>query len=310
MTLTQLEYVLAVDRNRHFGKAAKECCVTQPTLSMQLQKLEDELGIIIFDRSKSPILPTNEGEAVITQAKIVIKENRKIYEVIHQAQNHLSGTFKLAVIPTLAPYVIPLFAHTFSEKYPDINLVIEESKTEDIIKQLDSDEIDAGILVTPLHDDSLIERVLFYEPFYLFAREDHPMSKLKEVDQGELDLDEIWLLNKGNCFRDQILNICSETRGEVAGNLRFESGNFETLKNMVLSCSGYTILPHLAVEQMTPSRKKLVRPFKAPIPTREVSLVHSRCFMKEKIIESIQNEIVAAAPKELRTLKGNVIEIF
>ncbi|MCK5884227.1 MAG: hydrogen peroxide-inducible genes activator [Bacteriovoracaceae bacterium] len=310
MTITQLEYVLAVDRNRHFGKAAKECCVTQPTLSMQLQKLEDELGIIIFDRSKSPILPTIEGEAVITQAKIVIKENKKIYEVIELAKNNLSGHFKLAVIPTLAPYVIPLFAQKFSEKYPDINLIIEESKTEDIIKQLDSDEIDAGILVTPLHDNSLIERVLFYEPFYLFAREDHPMSKLKEVDQAKLDLDEIWLLNKGNCFRDQILNICSETRGEVKGNLRFESGNFETLKNMVLSCSGYTILPHLAVEQMTASRKKMVRPFKAPVPTREVSLVHSRSFMKEKIIEAIQDEIVAAAPKELRTLKGSVIEIF
>lgn len=310
MTLTQLEYVLAVDRNRHFGKAAKECCVTQPTLSMQLQKLEDELGVIIFDRSKSPILPTLEGEAIIDQAKIVIKENKKIYEVIHAAQNNLSGTFKLAVIPTLAPYVIPMFAHTFSEKYPDINLVIEESKTEDIIKQLDADEIDAGILVTPLHDDSIIERVLFYEPFYFFAKEDHPLSNKDEVDQGDLDLDEIWLLNKGNCFRDQVLNICSENREEVAGNLKFESGNFETLKNMVLSCSGYTILPHIAVEQMPPSRKKLVRPFKSPVPTREVSLVHSRCFMKEKIIEAIQDEIVGAAPKELKTLKGSVIEIF
>ncbi len=310
MTLTQLEYVLAVDRNRHFGKAAKECHVTQPTLSMQLQKLEDELGIIIFDRSKSPIVPTLEGEAVIAQAKIVIKENRKIYEVIQAAQSNLSGTFRLAVIPTLAPYVIPLFAHTFSEKYPNINLIIEESKTEDIMKQLDSDEIDAGILVTPLHDDSIIERVLFYEPFYFFSREDHPLSKKKEVDQSDLNLDEIWLLNKGNCFRDQVLNICSETRGEVAGNLKFESGNFETLKNMVLSCSGYTILPHIAVEQMTAARKKLVRPFKAPIPTREVSLVHSRSFMKEKIIEAIQDEIVAAAPKELKTLKGNIVEIF
>lgn len=314
MTLTQLEYVLAVNKFRHFGKAASSCHVTQPTLSMQLQKLEDELGVIIFDRSKTPILPTTEGEAIIEQAKIVIKENKKIFDIIENCQKNLSGKFKLAVIPTLAPYIIPLFAKNFTAKYPDIKLSIQESKTEDIIALLENDEIDAGILVTPLHNDMMIERVLYYEPFYLFLNPTHSFIEKEKVKQEELDLKEIWMLNKGNCFRDQVLNICSEKRAlDRDENLLFESGNFETLKNMVLKHSGYTLLPHLAVKQLTSQRKKLTREFTSPIPTREVSLVHCRSFLKEKIIDALEQEIVNSVPNELRTIKSkdvDVVEIF
>lgn len=315
MTITQLKYVLAVNKYRHFGKAAAACFVTQPTLSMQLQKLEEELDVIIFDRSKNPILPTHEGEAIIKQAQIAVRENEKILDVVKNCKGKLAGDFRLAVIPTLAPYIIPLFAKNFVSKYPDVRLIIEEAKTEDIIKLLETDDIDAGILVTPLHDDTLIERVLYYEPFYLFVDPNNPLSKKKKVDQSDLNLKDIWLLNKGNCFRDQVLNICSDKKkyDESNDNLKFESGNFETLKNMVLKYSGYTLLPHLAVSQLTPSRTKLTREFCKPVPTREVSIVHSRSFLKEKIIDALEQEIIKAVPKELKTLKNRdveVVEIF
>ena len=311
MTLTQLEYVLAVNRYRHFGNAAKACFVTQPTLSMQVQKLEDELGIILFDRSKSPILPTSEGELIIEQAKTVVREQKRIFDLVQRAKDELAGDFRLAVIPTLSTYILPLFLKSFVAKYPNVNLIIDEYKTEEIVAQLAADEIDAGLLVTPLRDASLIERVLYYEPFYLFVAPDHPLGKKKKIRQDDLKLEEIWLLNKGNCFRDQVLNICSEDRDEqeTRGNIRFESGNLETLKNMVLTSSGYTILPHLAVGQLSAERRKLVREFRPPVPTREVSLVYGRSVLRERVIEALEEEITRALPRELRTLRRKDLEI-
>jgi LysR family hydrogen peroxide-inducible transcriptional activator len=311
MTLTQLEYVLAVNKYRHFGKAAKACFVTQPTLSMQVQKLEDELGIIIFDRSRSPILPTSEGELIIEQAKIVAREHKRIFDLVQRARDELAGDFRLAVIPTLSTYILPLFLKGFVEKYPNVNLIIEECKTDEIVALLAEDEIDAGLLVTPLHDASLIERTLYYEPFYLFVAPDHPLAKKKKITEDDLDLAEIWLLNKGNCFRDQVLNICSEGRDqrEIEGKIRFESGNLETLKNMVLTSSGYTILPHLAVEQLSAQRRKLIREFHPPVPTREVALVYGRRVLRERVIDALEEEILRALPGELRALDRRDVEV-
>jgi LysR family hydrogen peroxide-inducible transcriptional activator len=311
MTLTQLEYVLAVNRYRHFGNAAKACFVTQPTLSMQVQKLEDELGIILFDRSKSPILPTSEGELIIEQAKTVVREQKRIFDLVQRARDELAGEFRLAVIPTLSTYILPLFLKSFVEKYPNVNLIIDECKTDEIVTRLAADEIDAGLLVTPLHDASLIERVLYYEPFYLFVAPDHPLGRKKKISQDDLKLEEIWLLNKGNCFRDQVLNICSEGKDEdeIRENIRFESGNLETLKNMVLTSSGYTILPHLAVGQLSAERRKLVREFRPPVPTREVAIVYGRRVLRERVIDALQEEVLKALPAELRALDRTDVEV-
>jgi LysR family hydrogen peroxide-inducible transcriptional activator len=310
MTLTQLEYVLAVNKYRHFGRAAKACFVTQPTLSMQVQKLEDELEIVIFDRSKSPILPTLEGQFIIEQAKTVVREQKRIFDLVQQARDELAGDFRLAVIPTLSTYILPLFLKSFVEKCPNVNLIIEEWKTEEIVASLAADEIDVGLLVTPLHDASLIERVLYYEPFYLFVAPDHPLGKKKKIRQDDLNLSEIWLLNKGNCFRDQVLNICSEEEDrEVSDNIRFESGNLETLKNMVLTSSGYTILPHLAVAQLSAQRRKLVREFHPPVPTREVSLVYGRRVLRQRMIDALEKEILRVLPAELRSLDRKDVEV-
>ncbi len=314
MTITQLEYVIAVNKFRHFGKAAKHCNVTQPTLSMQLQKLEDELGVIIFDRSKNPILPTMEGERIISQAQIVVKEHKRIFSIVETSSEDIAGEFKLGVIPTLAPYLVPLFAQSFTSKYPDVKLKIEELTTEEILRLLDTDDLDAGLLVTPLHEDSLIERVLFYEPFYLFTSPNHPLAKKKKVKEDDLIGDGLWLLKDGHCFRSQVLNLCKTHNPNNTNmpNLKFESGNFETLKRMVLSCNGYTLLPHLDAKGFSESKKDLLKEFKKPVPTREVSLVHGRSFLKEKIIEALQEEILSVIPEELLSFKKmshSVVEI-
>ena len=311
MTITQLEYILAVEKFRHFGKAAKACAVSQPTLSMQLQKAEDELGVIIFDRSKNPIMTTDEGARIVNQARLVIREYKKIYSIVDATKDDVRGDFRLGVIPTLAPYVIPLFVGAFVKNYPQVNLRIEEFKTDEMVELLNSDELDAALLVTPLVGENLIERVLFHEPFSVFASKDHALLKKTKIKDKDLQSADVWLLNEGHCFRQQVLNLCkiSETNGNH-GNLKFESGNLETLKNMVLNNQGYTLLPELAVLNLSNEDKLHVREFQSPIPSREVSLVHSRIFLKEKIITALERAIIENLPKNLVSLKKENFEII
>ncbi len=310
MTITQLEYILAVEKHRHFGKAAKACSVTQPTLSMQLQKAEEELGVVLFDRSKNPIITTDNGARIIEQARLVIREYKKIFSIIDASKDEVRGEFRLGVIPTLAPYVIPLFAGHFVKKYPLVNLTIEEFKTEEIIELLSKDELDAGLLVTPLIGETFIERVLFHEPFSVFASKGHALLKKTKIKDKDLDTHDVWLLNEGHCFRQQVLNLCRISKDVgTHDNLKFESGNLETLKNMVLNSEGYTLLPQLAVLNLSAADKKHVREFQSPIPSREVSLVHNRIFLKEKIILSLEESIIENLPSSLSSLKKKNLEV-
>jgi len=310
MTITQLTYILAVDDFRHFGKAADKCHVTQPTLSIQLQKLEEELGIIIFDRSKTPITPTAIGEKIIRQARIIVKESERINDIVSNQGNEVGGTFKMAVIPTVAPYVIPLFLREFHDKYPDVKLSIEEMKTVDIIAALEKDSIDGALLATPLKNDQIIERVLFYEPFYAYVSEDSELYKAKSISEKEIDPNVLWLLHEGHCFRDQALNICQKKRGKKIGSthtsdIHFESGNLDTLRKLVDKYGGHTLLPYLATNDLNPEqKKKQLKSFKDPMPTREISLVHSRIFLKEHIINALEATILECLPKELKRIKG------
>lgn len=308
MTLTQLEYALAVDSHRHFGKAAKACHVTQPTLSMQLSKLEEELELVLFDRSKSPILPTPEGVAFLKQARVVIKEFHRLSDVVQNESEDLTGKLHLAVIPTLSPYVIPLFAKAFSVTYPKVELIIEERKTEEIIQLLDEDKIDVGLLVTPLTQENLIERVLFYEEFFLFCDPSSKLFNKKKVGADQISNESLWILDEGHCFRDQVLKIC-KYKGKRKGDIQFQSGNLETLKNMVKSWGGETLLPRLAVDQLDSNEKKWIRSFVNPIPTREVSLVHNRIYLKEKFIDALQEIIINSLPKGVTTLKSKTLNV-
>lgn len=311
-SLTQLEYLVAVDDLRHFGRAAQKCHVSQPTLSMQLQKLEEELDLIVFDRTKKPILPTQRGTQVIEQARVVLKEHRKFLSIGTKKDGEISGDFTLAIIPTLSPSIIPLFLDSFATQYPKVNLKIQEMQTEDIIKALKDDHIDAACLVTPLQEDSLIERVLFYEPFSLYVSDNHPLQKKKAIRDQDLKNIQLWLLSEGHCMRNQMTKICSMRKERsVFDHVSFESGSLETLKNLVKKGKGCTLLPYLAIQDLgKKERDNRVRDFKGKTPSREISIVHSRTFLKEEIINALEATILKLLPKELKSLKNQSLEII
>lgn len=310
-SITQLEYLIALDKHRHFGRAAKECHVSQPSLSAQLQKLEDELGVVVFDRSKKPILVTHKGEQVLEQARTIVKEHRRLYDVARES-GQLKGELNLAIIPTLAPYIIPIFVQEFSSKYPEVRLKINEYKTEDIIRLLCDDYLDAALLVTPLYDDRIIERSLFYETFHLYVNSDHPLYKRKKIKESDIDSHDIWLLSEGHCFRDQMLKICSMSdQAKPLENVEFESGNLETLINIVRTSRGHTLLPYLATFYLNQHEKKNnLKDFSQNIPVREVSLIHSRSFLKEDIIDALEQTILDNLPEGLSTLKQKKFSII
>lgn len=309
-TLTQYEYLIAIDDFRHFGKAAKHCHVSQPSLSLQLQKLEEELGVTLFDRSKKPILPTEVGKKIISQARKVVKENQKVQQLVNE--DVLSGPFTLAVIPTLAPYLIPLFISEFSKSFPRVQLNIVEMKTEDILHSIKDDKIDGALLVTPLYDDQIIERVLFYEPFCVFHSPDHPMGKRKSVKVEDIKKYPSWLLEEGHCLRNQLLNLCELNEGNnILNNVSFKSGNLETLLNLVRQKEGMTVITELAKQQLSNTeQKKMVKEFSRPIPTREVSIISSRTFLKEGIITKLEELILKNLPKEVSSHKMSNYEII
>lgn len=311
VSFTQLEYLLAVDQHRHFGKAAQACNVSQPTLSMQLQKVEDELNIILFDRSKKPILPTPEGKRLIDQAKIILREHKKFVDLSRQTGADLSGEFRLGVIPTLAPYLIPLFIQEFSERFPGLELFIDEMKTEDILAALEEDKVDGGLLVTPIPGQNMNTRVLFYEPFHLYVSAQHPLSRRKRISEDDLDGSDVWLLNEGHCLRNQVIKLCSlKSDTGVFKNIHFESGNLETLRELVRKTQGYTLLPHLLVDRLPASEKKeMVRPFTKPLPTREVSLIYRRDHWKMPVLDALQSLIVEKLPTDIKKINKRNVDV-
>ncbi|MCX2739580.1 hydrogen peroxide-inducible genes activator [Pontibacter anaerobius] len=302
MTLVQLEYLVAVDTYRHFATAAEHCFVTQPTLSMQLQKLEEELGVQLFDRSRVPVRPTELGKEIIAQARVVLAESKKIQELVQNQKLELSGELRIGVIPTLAPYLIPLFITGFLEKHPQVRVVVQELLTDEIVEKLNHELLDVGLLVTPLGNKSIKELPLFYEAFVAYINPKHPLAKQPRIAADELDLSELWVLNEGHCFRSQVLNICNRGGSADAGShLDYKSGSLETLKRIVETQHGLTLLPELSVLEMPEEKRKLVHAFEEPQPLREVSLVVHRSFLKKKLIEALRQEIVSCIPESIRS---------
>ncbi|MEX2593048.1 MAG: LysR substrate-binding domain-containing protein [Anditalea sp.] len=308
MTIQQLEYILAVDKHRHFGHAAEACFVTQPTLSSQVNKLERELDVLIFDRSKMPVIPTEIGIQLIAQARRVVSESHGIYETIAQLKGEIGGTIKVGIIPTLAPYLLHLFIGRFLENYPKVQLHVEEMVTEEVIKRLKNDELDLGIVVTPLEEQGLLEKPLFYEKFYVYLSKGHPLLEKKTVEINELLGNDLWILQQGHCFRDQVLNICDQNKFQRM-NFHYESGSLEGLKNMVNRYKGVTLLPELATFDLNQEEKTRLRSFTEDEPTREVSLILTRSFLKKKLVELLYQEIVASIPKEMTSkVHGKVVK--
>jgi len=311
MTIVQLEYIVAVDTYRSFVAAAEKCFVTQPTLSMQVQKLEDTLGVKLFDRSKQPITPTEIGIDIIQQARVLLAESEKIKEIISDRQRDLAGELKVGIIPTISPYILPKVIKGFIERYPQVKLVVWEQTTEQIIQQLKLGTLDCGILSTPLRESSLKEIPVFYENFVAYASKNSKLSKKKSITPDDIDMEEIWVLNEGHCMREQVLNIC-QRRKSTQGFRHFEynTGSVETLKRMVEQNNGATILPELSLADMNEKQMERVHYFKAPEPAREVSIVIQKNFLKRRMIEALKNEILELVPKRMRSKKKKeVMEI-
>jgi LysR family hydrogen peroxide-inducible transcriptional activator len=305
LTLTQLEYLVALDQFRHFGKAAKACHVSQPTLSMQIQKLESELGVVFFDRSHQPLLPTAEGTTLIHQARIVLSEARRLNQLSKEDTKELKGELRLGVIPTIAPYVVPLFVEHMATTFPKLLLNIDELQTHQIIASLENETLDVGLLATPLKAEGLEEEKLFLEPFSLYVHKSHPLAKRKSISEDDLDGSDMWLLSEGHCLRSQILRFCSlKSTQPVFRNVHFAAGNLETLQRLVETGSGYTLLPWLAAQRPHPNDATIVT-FKAPVPQRQVSLVWRRSQLKRRAITALAEAIRATLPDELRALQNN-----
>lgn len=303
MTLVQLEYIVAVDTYRSFVGAAEKCFVTQPTLSMQVQKLEEMLNVKIFDRSKQPVVPTEIGIQIIEQARLVLQESQKIREIISDQQQEVTGELKVGIIPTVAPYLLPKVIASMMEKYPDLKLVIWEYTTEDIIHHLKTGILDCGIMATPLNDNNIAETPLYYENFVTYISKNSKLYKKKAVDADDLEDENIWLLNEGHCMRSQVLNICRSTKQNRLQGLTYNTGSVETLIRMVDMNNGATLLPELALEELNSRQLSKVRHFKSPEPVREISLVTHKNFIKKRMLNALKEEILAAVPKTMKQKK-------
>ncbi len=311
MTFVQLEYIVAVDTYRHFAMAAGRCFVTQPTLSMQVQKLEEELGLKIFDRSKQPVIPTEAGREVIEQARKILSEKQVIGEIVQEKKGVLTGELRIGIIPTLAPYLLPLFVQDFSAKYPQIKLVVNELTTELLVGRLREGRIDVGILVTPLQENGIREQVLFYEELLVYVSRKNAAWKKTYMLTQDIDPNKLWLLEEGHCFRSQIVRLCELRKASKEGShFDYEAGSLETLRRMVELNDGITILPELAARDLTAKQRQLIRHFKRPAPMREVSLVTHRDFVKQRLVQALHKEILLSVPEKIRQNKNhNVVPI-
>ncbi len=301
VTLTQLRYATAVADARSFRAAASACHVSQSGLSMQVRKLEESLGVVLFDRSKKPVLVTPEGEAAIAQMRAILRETERLGRVVAE-EDEPSGRFRLGVIPTLSPTVLPLFLGDFVARYPRVDLVIEELKTEAIITELGRDTLDAGLVSTPLHAPGLTEHPLAREPMLAYLPPADPLLARASVSQRALRGRPLWVMPEGHCFRTQVLEYCGADQGPAPAGVRFESGSFETLIRLVDRGLGATILPALATHGIPPARRKAqLRPLTAPVPVREIGLVTARTELRRKVtaaLVSLVRERLEAALEE------------
>ncbi len=301
MTLSQLSYIVAIDEERHFVSAAARCNITQATLSMMVKKLEGELNVKIFDRSKQPVRPTREGEQIILRSRQVLLAADGLKAYSRELRGEVTGELRLAVIPTVAPYLLPLFLRNFSDKFPYLKIFIRELVTDDVVDKLEKGEIDMGILATPLNEAALEEHVLFSEDFFAYASKSEKMRMKKYLLPSEINVQHLWLLEEGHCMRNQVLDLCELKRQSSSDDmLHYEAGTIETLINLVDRNEGITIIPKLAALMLSaPQAAKLVA-FADPKPVRQISIVTIRNFPRMKLLENLKKEIIESLPEGMR----------
>jgi LysR family hydrogen peroxide-inducible transcriptional activator len=315
MNIQQLEYIIAVDTHRHFARAAEASFVTQPTLSMMIQKLEDELGLKIFDRSQLPVQPTPMGVQIINQARFVVSQIRNIKEIIQEEKGVVQGVFRLGIIPTVAPYLLPHVMRQHEEDGYDIVLNIEEVSTEQCIDKLLNGLLDGAILATPLKHEKIKEYPLYYEKFYAYiSPKETSLYAKKEVEEDDIDISHLWLLEDVHCFRSQMLRICNIVRHKIKiqhNILNYEAGSITTLINIVDKYNGVTIIPEMAIEDLSEKQKRNIRPFKGITPIREISLITRNDYMREGFLKIIVNGCKKSIPASYldKKLKGYIVDV-
>jgi len=291
MTITQLKYVLAVAEHQNFTRAAEKCFVTQPTLSMQIQKLEDQLDILIFDRTKKPIELTEIGKKLVTQAKNIVNEADRIQDIVDQQKGFIGGEFRLGIIPTIMPTLLPMFLKTFIKKYPKVKLKIEELTTEEIILRINEGHLDAAIVATPLHNESIKERALYYEPFVGYVPANHRLVDKKTINVSDLEIEDMLLLEDGHCFRDGVINLCKAFKKHDEDKFQLDSGSIEMLVKLSNEGLGMTLIPYLHSLDINESEKKYLHHFNEPTPAREVSIIYHKTELKMQIIDALHSVI-------------------
>ena len=295
MTLQQLEYIIALDKTRHFVRAAEMCGVTQPTLSAMIQKLEDELDCRIFDRSSHPIVPTEVGAMILQQAQVVMFNVHQLRENVLTQKGSVAGSLSLAIIPTVAPYLLPELITLFRRDYVDISLKISEMRTETIIEKLHSAEIDMAILSTPLDDPKILEVPLYYEKFVAYISPNEPLYLQDEVSTNDMQLDHLWVLEEGHCLRNQVFNFCkNKTHSAI-----YEAGSIDTLVKIVDRNGGYTVIPELHINLLTDVQKQQLRKIVRPEATREIALVIRHDYVREGLMNAVANSIKQIIPQHM-----------
>ncbi|MDR1130655.1 MAG: hydrogen peroxide-inducible genes activator [Prevotellaceae bacterium] len=306
MNVQQLEYVIAVDNFRHFARAAEFCHVTQPTLSMMIQKMEEELDVKIFDRSKHPVEPTAIGVQIIEQAHISLKHFRQIREVVENEQNIVNGSFRLGIIPTIASYLVPAILHKHDAGYSEIDLTLKECTTNNLIRELINGALDGGILAGPLNHPGLFEYPIYYEKFYAYVSPLEDVYKDREIDLDKVDINKVWLLESEHCLRGQIERLCKLKKNTAQENMhaiRYESGSIDTLVNVVDYNNGITIIPEMHAMGLSEEKQENLRPFKNFTAVREVSLVVSKEYVRKTMLNIITEIIKDSVPKSMQDTK-------
>lgn len=291
MTIVQLEYLLAVANFGSFSVAAEHCFVTQPSLSMQIKSLEDELGVMLLDRSKKPVIPTEAGEAVLAQARETLREYNSIKEVVARIKGEMSGRIRLGVIPTIAPYMLHKFIPDFVRRYPKVELEIREMKTEYIIDALNRDRIDAALVAGGTCGDGILEYDLFDDRFFAYVSPDSPLYNKSNIRIEDIDMRDLILLSAGNCMRDQVLELCQARKG-VPAHYSFESGSLDTLMRIVDCTSCMTVIPEMAVEYIPKERRSQVKNLLKGASSRKISLAIRRTYVKKSIVDALKETIL------------------
>lgn len=301
MTITQLGYILALEKHLSFVDAANHCNISQPALSMQVKKLEDQLGVEIFDRSSTPIKITAIGSEIINQAKNIFKEYKQVYEIIAEYKDTVKGVIRLGIIPTVSPYLLPLFLKNLEQKYPTLNIEIEELTTQSIEDKLRDGSIDMGILATPLHQVDLVEHILYYEELVAYISKENLLYNKNYLLSKELDLNQLWLLEEGHCLRNQIENFCElKQKQNKNSQLKLKTGSLETVIKLADNYAGMTLLPELAILDWDTDKLEHIRTFSTEKPMREISIITEKTYKRNALIEAVKNEILSSLPEKIK----------